>query len=81
MNILAFCNAADVKQRDNLTLSISTDDGATWAKKIVIDKATDENVKDHAAYSDILKISKREIGILYERDQYAQIVFTKVKWK
>jgi sialidase-1 len=81
MNILAFCNAADVKHRDNLTLNISVDDGATWTRKIVVDKATNENVKDHAAYSDILKINKREIGILYERDQYAQIVFTTVKWK
>jgi sialidase-1 len=81
MNILAFCNAANVKHRDNLTLNISVDDGATWTRKIVVDKATNENVKDHAAYSDILKINKREIGILYERDQYAQIVFTTVKWK
>jgi sialidase-1 len=62
-------------------LNISVDDGATWTRKIVVDKATNENVKDHAAYSDILKINKREIGILYERDQYAQIVFTTVKWK
>ena len=35
--VLAFCNAADVKRRDNLTLRISKDDGRTWTKNIVVD--------------------------------------------
>jgi Neuraminidase (sialidase) len=37
--ILAFCNAADTKNRDNLTLRISYDEGKTWVKNWVIDKA------------------------------------------
>src|SRR5690606_22257806 len=62
-NILAFCNAADEKRRDNLTLRISFNDGLSWTKSFVLDKA--ENVKDNAAYSDIVKISGREVGVLY----------------
>jgi sialidase-1 len=79
-SILAFCNAADTKRRDNLTLRISFDEGKTWKKKFVIAKSTD-NKGDYAAYSDIIKISKKKIGILYERENYSKIVFTSVQWK
>jgi sialidase-1 len=36
--------------------------------------------RDNAAYSDIVRISKKKIGILYEKDNYAKIIFTVVKW-
>jgi len=78
-NILAFCNAADEKKRNNLTLRISFDDGKTWKKNFAIYK--NPNQQDAAAYSDIVKVSKKEIGVLYEKDNYSQIVFTIVKWK
>ncbi|MBS1760774.1 MAG: exo-alpha-sialidase [Bacteroidetes bacterium] len=77
-NILAFCNAADTSQRNNLTLRISKNDGANWYKSILI---CGENKKgDVAAYSDIVRISKNKIGILYEKEGYSKIVFTVVKW-
>jgi sialidase-1 len=78
-NILAFCNAADEKRRDNLTLRISFDEGKNWKKSFVLGK--DENVKDNTAYSDIVKISGKQVGVLYEKNNYSQIVFTIVKWK
>ncbi len=78
-NILAFCNAADEKRRDNLTLRISFDEGKNWIKSFVLDK--DETVKDNSAYSDIMKISRKKIGVLYEKNNYSQIVFTIVKWR
>lgn len=78
-NILAFCNAADEKRRDNLTLRISFDDGKTWKKSFEVYKNPSQ--QDAAAYSDIVKISKNKIGVLYEKDNYSQIVFTVVKWK
>ena len=80
-NIIAFCNAADATRRDNLTLHISYDDGKTWKKSIVVDKSTREDQNDFTAYSDLLKLNKKTIGVLYERDDYKQIVFTAVKWK
>ncbi|MBS1747049.1 MAG: exo-alpha-sialidase [Bacteroidetes bacterium] len=78
--ILAFCNAADTKERDNLTLRISFDDGKTWKESYVVDKSNN-NQSDFTAYSDLVKISKHKIGVLYERDGYKEIVFTVMKWK
>lgn len=80
-NIIAFCNAADTKRRDHLTLRISYDDGQTWSKSIVIDKSPDGSKGDFTAYSDLVKLSKKKIGVLYERNGYKEIVFTAVKWK
>jgi sialidase-1 len=79
-NIIAFCNADDAKRRDNLTLRISYDEGKTWSKNYRIDKSADGK-NDFTAYSDIVLISKKQIGVLYERDGYKQIVFTTINWK
>ena len=78
--ILAFCNAADPKRRDNLTLRISYDEGKTWPEQHVIAKSPN-NEKDYAAYSDLVKVGKKEIGVLYEKNGYSQIVFSVIKWK
>ena len=77
---IAFCNAADRERRDNLTLRISSDEGKSWNKKYVIDKAGDDQKGDHAAYSDLVKLSSKSIGILYERSNYSQIVFVRQDW-
>ncbi len=79
--ILAFCNAADTKNRNNLTVRISKDDGQTWSINKLIDKSAEQDTsKDNAAYSDIVKLSNKKLGILYEKGNYATIVFTVVKW-
>lgn len=80
-NVIAFCNAADAKRRDNLTLRISYDDGKTWARHCVIDKSPEGYKGDYTAYSDLVKLGKSKIGILYEKDNYKEVVFTAVKWK
>lgn len=79
-HILAFCNAADTLKRNNLTLRISFDEGLTWKKKFLIDKSEDLKSNDFTAYADIVRMNKKEIGVLYERDGYAQIVFTVINW-
>jgi sialidase-1 len=76
-NILAFCNSADTEIRDNLTLRISHNDGLTWTKSIVVDRTGKE---ENTAYSDIVKIASKKIGVLYEKEAYSKIVFTVVKW-
>ena len=78
--IIAFCNAADTQHRDNLTLRISYDEGKTWKKNFVIAKSANDK-GDYSAYSDLVNVSKKEIGILYEKDGYSKIVFTVVKWR
>lgn len=80
-NIIAFCNAADTQRRDNLTLRVSYDDGKTWSKSIVVDKSVEGNNSDFTAYSDLVKLNGKAIGVLYERDGYKQIVFTAIKWE
>jgi sialidase-1 len=77
-SILAFCNAADTIRRDNLTLRISENDGKTWKKSFVIDST---GKRDNAAYSDLISLHKNVIGVLYEKDNYSQIIFTAIKWK
>lgn len=79
--ILLACNAADVKKRDNLTLRISRDDGKSWLKNITLAKSP-ENYKgnNYAAYSDIVVIKDKSIGVLFEKEEYRSIVFMVQKW-
>ena len=80
-NVLAFCNAADTSNRDNLTLRISLNDGYDWPIAIAVDRSpVSEKGNDYTAYADIVKISKHEIAVLYERNNYSEIVFTILKW-
>ena len=80
---LAFSNAADTKNRDNLTIRISKDDGRTWPISIPVDNGASagESPKDFTAYSDLVLVDSKNIGIVYERKDYSQIVFKKIKWK
>lgn len=80
-NIIAFCNNADTAQRDNLTLRISFDEGNTWIKNFVIDKSPRQYKGYFTGYSDITRISEFRIGVLYEKENYSEIVFTIVDWK
>lgn len=80
-NIIAFCNNADTARRDNLTLRISFDEGKTWIKNFVIDKSLQNHEDSFTGYSDIAKMSKSQIGVLYEKENYSKIVFTVVDWR
>jgi sialidase-1 len=75
-NLLAFCNNADTTKRQNLTLRISFDGGKTWSKKYLVDKPGEST-----GYSDIVKIARHKVGVLYERKDYSQIAFTTIRWK
>lgn len=81
-SILAFVNAADTLYRNQLTLRLSFDEGKTWPIKRLIDQTNDplKLKQDYTAYSDIVAIGKKEIGILYELDNYAKIVFKQLSW-
>lgn len=80
-NILAFCNAADEQRRDNLTLRISYDDGNTWSRSLLVYKAADPKQSDPTAYSDIVLLNKKTIGVLYEKNGYSTIQFKAMHWK
>ena len=70
-SVLAFCNNVSQQKRDSLTLQISFDEGKTWKKKFLIEPK-------NTAYSDIVKTSKKSIGVFYEADGYKEIRFTEV---
>lgn len=74
-NLLAFTNAADQTHRRNLKLRISKDGGETWTDGILVDKEG-----AFTAYSDIVKMDDKRIGVLYERNDYNQIVFKVIEW-
>lgn len=73
--ILATCNVGDTLRRRNLTLRISSNSGKTWGRECLVDT---ENV--HTSYSDLVKISEAEIGVLYERKNFSEVVFRVIKW-
>ena len=79
--VVAFCNAADTKRRDNLTLRISDDEGKTWQRSFPLAQAPEGTRGDFAAYSDMAPLDDSHIGVLYEREGYSKIVFTRVAWK
>lgn len=81
-NIIAFCNNADTTNRDKLTLRISYDEGKTWKKNFLIDKnVTGKKIDGYTAYSDIVQVDEKQIGVLYEYNNYKEIVFTVLAWK
>ena len=81
-SVLAFSNPASRTRRDSLTLRISNDEGKTWPASLLIDhQPLTEHGKtqnDFTAYSDLVRLAKNRIGILYERNNYREIVFKKV---
>lgn len=56
---LYFSNPASQESRENMTLRISNDNGKSWKRQIAVNQGP-------SAYSDLVKIGKDQIGILYE---------------
>jgi sialidase-1 len=61
-------------------LHISRNDGYNWEPVTMIDATEAATPKDYTAYSDLVQITNRRIGVLYERNQYKEIVFTLVQF-
>lgn len=76
-DMLLFLNPADKKKRINMTLKLSMDDGKTWP-------ITKSIHPGPSAYSDLTKINKRQVGLLYEagnENPYEGIVWETVNLK
>ena len=65
--LLLFSNPHHKSRRQNMTLQLSLDDGKTWSKKILLDKKG-------GAYSSLVMVNDRTVGILYESSR-ADLVF------
>lgn len=66
-NRLLFANPASTR-RERMTVRISYDEGQTWPLSRVVYEGS-------AAYSCLVRLPDDRIGLLYERDDYARIVF------
>jgi sialidase-1 len=76
--VLIFCNDADTSKRDNLTLRISYDDGRSWPQQILVDRSPSGAVHGYTGYCDLVRVGRRKVGVLYEKEEYSQIVYTVV---
>lgn len=68
---LAFSNPADPKSRRNLTLRVSDDGGKTWPRSKVLCEGS-------SIYSSLAVLPGGEIGLLFERNNYEEIVFVRI---
>src|SRR5690606_35427152 len=69
-HVLLFSNPASSTNRENLTVRASFDDGAMWSSGRVI-------YPGPSAYSTMTKLHDGTIGLLFEKDEYAEIAFVK----
>ena len=74
-NALLFSNAFSSKDRVNLSLSVSFDQGKNWEKSKTV-------YKGESAYSSITILNNGDIGLFFEMDNYSKNVFVKIpkKW-
>ncbi|MEW9871599.1 exo-alpha-sialidase [Arthrobacter sp. HS15c] len=64
-------NNHDTSLRRNTVLSLSTDNGLTWPAKLVLCPGS-------SAYSTAARLPDGNIGVLYERQGYREIVFASI---
>jgi len=73
--ILLHSNNDHPTQRNNLTIKFSEDLGRTWKKKILVESKKNLESGSWTGYSDLVFFGQSKLGILYERDNYREIVF------
>jgi sialidase-1 len=78
--ILAHSNNADVENRNNLSLKFSFDQGKTWPKTILLDAVENPGKSSYTAYSDMVVLKENTIGIIYEKNNYSEIVFKAISF-
>lgn len=69
--VLFFSNPHHKTSRKNMAVQLSLDDGKSWTRKIVLDEKG-------GAYSSLVMVDKRTLGILYESSR-ADFVFQTIK--
>jgi sialidase-1 len=77
--ILAHSNNADTSNRNNLSIKFSYDEGKTWPKTILIDGIKNPGNSSYTAYSDLVIIKNNRIGVVYEKNNYSEIVFKEIQ--
>lgn len=73
-HIILFSNPNSQTKREKMTIRASWDDGKTWETAFLVDEGA-------SAYSDLVEIDKKHIGIAYERGNKGGIVFKSLSRK
>lgn len=73
--ILAHSNNANTSQRNDLTIKFSVDLGKTWNNPQLIDRKDISGNTSWTAYSDLVYVGNGQLGVMYERNDYKEIVF------
>ena len=73
-HLVLFSNAASQTKREKLTIRVSKDNGRSWPVSFLVDKGD-------AAYSDIVNIRSKNIGVLYEKGNDGGIIYTSISLK
>ncbi len=68
---LVHANAASTSSRVNMTVRLSYDEGVSWTVSKLIYSGS-------SAYSSITRLPTGEVGLLFERDNYTAIDFTRL---
>lgn len=69
-NVLLFSNAKSKDNRNNMSISVSYDNGKTWSlTKTIYDGSS--------AYSSMTVLNNGDIGLFFEKDDYTDNVFVK----
>lgn len=78
--ILAHSNNADEENRNNLSLKVSFDQGKTWPETILLDAVENPGKSAYTAYSDLVVLKDNTVGIIYEKNNYSEIVFKAISF-
>ena len=70
-NRLVHANAASTGSRDHMTVRTSYDEGASWSQSRLV-------YTGGGAYSSLARLANGDIGLLYEKDNYASIDFVRI---
>jgi sialidase-1 len=54
---------------------LSFDQGRTWPETILIDGIENPGKSSYTAYSDLVVLKENTLGIIYEKNDYTEIVF------
>jgi sialidase-1 len=73
-HLLLFSNAASQLKREKMTIRVSTDDGRSWPVSFLVDDGV-------VAYSDLVSTKKNHVGLLYEKENKGDIVYTAIALK
>ncbi|MGB5553129.1 MAG: sialidase family protein [Flavobacteriaceae bacterium] len=73
-DLLLFATPSSTDKRENLVIMASEDESKTWQTLYKVHRG-------FSAYSDMVRLNKNTLGVIYETDEYKKISFKRIKMK